>query len=268
MIEKKLQNAAGALPENHSDFSAVEIRIQEKSRRPRPLRRKRLAIAMMLVVLLAGCMSVTVPEYHLYNGNWWSFIPGLHFDPTDEFGLHDNQTMKAAKSLDITLPETLGGHPIIDFDRNNLTTREVPLWYAWIWPDYLYFSSLYGYTAKVPLVMPDGAEELCNVELGADLTYGPTDNEVWRRQFGFDEKDVYTAGDYTLANHPVVEITSQEYEGLTIYTAQIGITLQDLPRWSVTWVDWDNGVVFSMDGYYETPDAMIGYAKEIIDLNR
>lgn len=269
MIEQKLQHAAEALPENTSDFSAVEQRLSRKSRRPGSVRPMRLVLATALVLLLAGCMSVTVPEYHLYNGNWWNFIPGVHFDPAETFDTFGSQTMKAAKKLGITLPETLGGYPIIDFDRHNLTTKEVPLWYAWVNPDYLYFSTLYGYETEVPIIDPDGIEVMAYTEKGADLTYGSTGNEVWRRQFGFDENDVYTAGDYTLADYPVVEITSQEYEGITIYTAQIDVSFpfQEWLRWSVTWIDYENDVVFSLDGWYDTPDEMIGYAKEIIDLN-
>lgn len=268
MMEEKLQQAADQLPEYKGDFLAVEEKVKQKYAHPKSSPRRRFALAMVLCLLLVGCMSVTVPEYHLYNGNWWHFIPGLHFDPADEFDLHDDQTMKAAEKLGITLPETLGGYPIISFARNNLTTREVPLWYAWIWPDYLYYSSFYGYEAEFPWVMPDGTESTLHTLMGVEVTYGPTDNEVWRRQFGFDENDVYTAGDYTLANHPVVEINSLECENITIFVGQMGITFQELPRWSVTWVDQDNGVVFSIDGYFETPDAMIEYAKEIIDLNK
>ena len=41
MIEKKLHAAAEALPESRNDFSAVENRMTEKARRPRPVRRRR-----------------------------------------------------------------------------------------------------------------------------------------------------------------------------------------------------------------------------------
>ena len=268
MIEKKLQQAVSSLPEYSGSFDAVEVRAEEVHFRPRF--RPRLALVCMLALLLVGCMSVTVPEYHLYNGNWWHFIPGVHFDPAKEFNTYGKQTMTAAEKLDITLPETLGGYPLIDFDRNNLTTKAVPLWYAWVNPDYLYFSSQYGYETEVPLPNSDGTEDMCYMKKGADLTYGPTDNEIWRRQFGFDENDVYIAGNYALADYEVLEITSQDYEGITIYTALIDTTFpnQDWLAWSVTWVDHDNGIVFSLDGWYDAPDDLVEYAKEIIDLNR
>ena len=65
----------------------------------------------------------------------------------------------------------------------------------------------------------------------------------------------------------MVEISSLEYEGFTIYVAEIGIVFRDFPKRVVTWVDHDHGVVFSIDGYFETPDTLIEYAREIIDLN-
>ena len=120
MIEQKMQNAANALPESNLEFSAVERRMAEKSRRPKPNRRMRLVLAMVLAVLLVGCMSVTIPEYHLYNGNWWQFLPGIYEDPAKAFDLHWDQTQKAAAELDIILPETLDSKPVIGYNRFNL----------------------------------------------------------------------------------------------------------------------------------------------------
>lgn len=265
MMEKRLQTAAEALPEHTGDFSAVKNRISEKSHRP--LRRKRLAIAMVMVVLLVGCVAVSTPDYHLYNGNWWSFV----FDMDEILDMTDydwNQTQTAAKKLGITLPQTLGGYPVIDYGRWNLTNQEVPIWFAWLSPRYVYQYSFYGYDTEIPWTSPDGTESTLHTSVGANVAYGPMDDEIWRRQFGFDESDVYTAADYTLANHPVEEITSQEYEGITIYVARIGIYFLDLPKWTVTWVDHNNGVVFSLDGDFEAPDDLLDYAQEIIDLNR
>ena len=267
MIEQKLQNAANGLPENHSDFSAVENRIAEKANRPQPIRRVRLAIALVLALLLVGCMAVYEPDYHLYNGRWWSFV--FDMDPVLDMTEHDwNQTQKAAKKLGITLPQTLGGYPVIDYGRWNLTDREVPLWFAWLSPQYIQQSSYYGYDAEFPHTMPDGTETTLHTSVGVEVGYGPTDDEIWRRQFGYDENDAFVAGNWTLVGHPVEEITSFEYEGVTVYVAKIGITFRELPLWVVTWVDYGNGVVFSLDGYYETPEEMTGYAMEIIDLNR
>lgn len=268
MIEKKLQTAADSLPENFSGFSAVENRIAEKAKRTRSLRRRRLAIAMVLAVLLVGCVAVTEPDYHLYNGNWWQFIPGLFSDPADDLALHDDLTMKAAKKLGITLPDTLGGYPIIDYGRWNLTNQETKIQFAWLSPRYVIHSSYYGVEKEEPSILPDGTESTFHWQEGASVQYGSTEDEIWRRQFGFDENNVYVATDYILANHPVVEITSLEYEGFTIYVAQTGIIFRELPKRVVTWVDYNNGVVFSIDGYFEAPDTLIGYAQEIIDLNR
>lgn len=267
MIEEKLQNAANLLPDPRSDFPAVEKHSNTKQRTSsRP--RKRLVAAMLLAVLLVGCVAASAPDYHLYNGNWWNFLPGVFFDPAEEFGLHDDQTMKTAEKLGITLPETLGGYPVIGFSKLNLTTKKVPIQIAWLSPHYVYYSSYYGVDMEEPRVSPDGIEGTHHWSEGADVTYGPTDNEIWRRQFGYDENNAFVATNWTLADHPVEEISSLEYEGITVYVAKIGIMFREKPMWDVTWVDVENGVVFSIDEYYENPDTLIAYAKEIIDLNK
>ena len=89
-----------------------------------------------------------------------------------------------------------------------------------------------------------------------------------RRQFGFDDTDVYIAWSDNLAWVHVENITYLEYEGYTLYIGKNIIDTLESPYWDVTWVDHGNGVVFSVDGVAETPDALIEYAKQIIDLNR
>ena len=268
MMEQKLQNAANALPENRSDFSAVENRAAQKARRLKPLRRKRLAIAMVLAILLVGCVAVTEPDYHLYNGNWWNFIPGLFSDPADDFEMHDDLTRKAAEELGITLPETLGGNPIIGYNRYNLTTKKVPIQLAWLSPKYVYHSSYYGVEMEEPWGSPNGISGTRHWVEGAQVKYGPTDDEIWHRQFGFDENNVFTATNFTLANHTVAAITSVEYEDITIYVGQFDFSTYEQPHWEVTWVDTESGAVFSVNGEAETPDTLIEYAQQIIDLNK
>lgn len=267
MIERKLQAAADNLPDPHSGFPAVEEKIRQKKQKVKSPPRKRLAIAMALVVLLVGCVAVTTPDYHLYNGNWWQFSP-IGFDLAEIFEPEDNQTQSAANKLGITLPETLGGHPAIGYDRFNLTNQEVPIWWAWLSPRYVYQSSFYGVEMTEPYISEEGHEGTFHWREGAEITYGSTDDEIWRRQFGYDADNVFAATNWTLANHPVEEITAFAYEGITVYVAKIGITFREKPMWDVTWVDEAKGVVFSIEEYYETPDTLIGYAKEIIDLNK
>lgn len=268
MIEQKLQSAAQALPQPRGDYLDVEERVKKKQRKPKSTPRKRLIVAMVLAVLLVGCMSVTVPEYHLYNGNWWQFIPGLHFDPADVFDTHGKQTHETAKDLGITLPETLGEYPIIEFNRFNLTTKAVPLWYAWINPHYLYFSTYYGVEIEESFINDQGNESTLHRKEGVELIYGSTENDIWRRQFGYDTQNVFDAGNSILSGHQVEEITALEYEGFTVYTGKISIWYSGDTWWNVTWVDETNGVVFSLDCVFDTPDVLIEYAKEIIDLNR
>lgn len=267
MIEEKLQTAADHLPDPRGDFRVVEEKIRRRKQRIKAAPRRRFAIVMLLAVLLVGCVAISEPDYHLYNGNWWQFT-SLGYDLAEIFEVEDNQTQAAAKKLGITLPETLGGHPAIAYDRYNLTNQETLIQFAWLSPRYVYQSSFYGVEMTEPYISEDGHEGTGHWREGAGVTYGPTDDEIWRRQFGYDENNVFVAGNWTLANHPVEEITFFEYEGITVYVAKIGITFKEKPMWDVTWVDEANGVVFSIDEYYETPDTLIEYAKQIIDLNK
>ena len=255
MIEQTLQNAADKLPESRSDFWAVEEKVKEKKNRSRSLPRRRFAVAMVLCILLVGCVAISEPDYHLYNGTLHGYTPA-------------EDTHREADKLGITLPETLGGYPVIGFSRYNLTNQDVPYWYALLAPRYVYYSSFYGVDMEEPWVSPEGIEGTHHWSEGADVTYGSTDDEIWRRQFGFDEDNTFVAANWTLANHPVEEITSFEYEGFTVYVAKIGITFKEKPMWDVSWVDEANGVVFSVQEYYESPDTLIEYAKQIIDLNK
>lgn len=267
MMEEKLKYAADCLPDPRSNFETVEEKVQKKNHKPAAAPKRRFAVVMLLVLLLVGCVAIAEPDYHLYNGNWWLFSP-LGYDLAEIFQAEDSQTQTAAKKLGITLPETLGGHPVIAYDRFNLTNQDVPIWWAWLSPRYVYQSSFYGVEMTEPYISEDGHEGTLHWREGADLIYGSTDDEIWRRQFGYDENNVFVAGNWTLANHPVEEITSFEHEGITVYVAKIGITFKDKPMWDVSWVDEANGVVFSIEEYYETPDILIEYAKQIIDLNQ
>lgn len=266
MIEKKLQKAADRLPAPRSGFPAVEEKLRQKQR-PRATPKRRFAVVMLLAVLLVGCVAITEPDYHLYNGTLHGYGSGVD-DIYKMVGLAWKDTQKAANKVGISLPETLGGDPVIRFNRYNLTEQEVPYWYAMLAPRYIYQSSFYGVNMEEPYISPDGIEGTRHWSEGAEITYGSTDDEIWRRQFGFDENNAFVAGNWTLANHPVEEITSFEYGGITVYVAKIGITFQEKPMWDVSWVDEANGVVFSIQEYYENPDTLIGYAKEIIKLNQ
>lgn len=269
MMDEKLQYAADHLPDPRSDFSAVEEKASH-AQRPKIHSRRRFAVAMVLCILLVGCVAVSEPDYHLYNGNWWEFFPGA-YGLANIFHFEPEQTATAAEKLGITLPDTLGGNPVIDFWKFNLTTKKVLIQFAWMSPRYVYYSSFYGVEMEESYISADGIEGTRHWREGAEVLYGSTDDEVWRRQFGFDENDVYLASNRTLANQTLVGISAQEYEGITLYVGQIDLPSYANPsrtQWVVTWVDYKNGVVFSVSGDAETPDTLIGFAQEIIDLNQ
>ena len=267
MIEEKLQNAANHLPDPRGDFLSVEEKVKQKRYRPRATPKRRFAIVMVLCILLVGCVAVSEPDYHLYNGNWWQFLPGA-FDLAEILNLEIEQTDTAAEKLGITLPETLGGNPVVDFNRYNLTNQKTLIQLAWLFPRYVYYSSYYGVEMAEPYITEDGREGTRHWREGADLIYGSTEDEIWRRQFSFDENDAFTFRNSDETWLTPGEITSFVHEGITVYVGDVTLDTLDLPLWKVTWVDEENNVAFCVQGEFETPDTLIGYAKEIIDLNK
>lgn len=267
MIEEKLQNAAEKLPVPRSDFLAVEEKVKQKKHRPKAIPKRRFAIIMVLAILLVGCVAVSEPDYHLYNGNWQSFIPGM-YEIHEMTGQAWKETQKSAEKLGISLPETLGGYGVIDYSRYNLTEQETLIQFAWLFPRYVYQSSYYGIEMEEPWVSPDGIEGTRHWREGANLFYGSTEDEIWRRQFGYDENDAFIYSNTTREWVEPGEIASFEYEGITVYVLDVQFDTLELPTWKVTWVDHSNCVAFCVQGEFETPDTLIGYAKEIIDLNK
>ena len=265
MIEEKLQAAADQLPVSRSNFLAVEEKAKHKTSQPKPVHRRRLAIAMVLTLLLVGCVAVTEPEYYLYNGNWVEFW-GNGRDSTSDWA--HQETMKEAGKIGLQLPETLDDFPVIDFSRYNLTTKKVPIQIAWLAPRYVYCSSFYGVVNTELWVTPEGIENERFWKEGVEVTYGSIEEDVWRRQFGYDTDDVYAGDNYTRANYPVEEIFSLDLDGITLYVARITASYSEHPLWHVTWVDQEKGLVISVDGYFETPKNLIRYAQKIIDLNK
>ena len=265
MIEEKLQEAANRLPECRYNFLAVEEKAKEKTNRPKPVRRRRLAIAMVRALLLVGCVAVTEPEYYLYNGNWAGFLEdGLSNTPNWAW----QETQKECEKLGLLLPETLGDFPVIDFGRYNLTTKKVPIQIAWLAPRYVYSSCFYGVVNRELWVTPDGIECERHWKEGAEVTYGSISEDVWQRQFGYDTNNVYVGSNYTRTSMPVEEIFPLDLDGITLYVAKVSASLSEKPLWHVTWVDNANGWVISVDGYFDSAKVLIRYAQEIIDLNK
>lgn len=273
MIEQKLQLAADSMPEPECDFLAVEERTKkEKQQRKTAPKRRRLAVVLSLAVLLVGCVAgTTVPEYHLYNGSFDILFLGIGFDVLlEEIGWDPtlNSAKRAAEGLGWTVPETLGGSPCYDAVKYNLTTEESHYLTAMLFHTYTYYSVDYGFEMVTEITMEDGHPSDAHwTDADAELYFGSMDNEVWHRQFGFDENDVWVG---TSSLRKPEDIYSLEHEGFTLY---VGTYRYDNDFYGLTsyygqyihWVDYDHNTAFALYARDDTPDFAIECAKELID---
>lgn len=274
MIEPRLQQEADALPEPKGDYLAIEEAFKKQQTHAPVYRKKRrrMALILCLSLLLVGCVAgPTVPEYHLYNGSYYVLFPGIAFDVlADELDI--DLTLNSAKSeaedLGWTVPGTLGGSPCLRAEKYNLTTKESSYLLAMLFHHYTYYSVDYGYEMKTEVITKDGSPTTANWnENDVSVYFGSMDNEVWHRQFGFDENDVWAECDST---SDYIDNYSLEHKGFTLYvgTRQFHSDFYGLTSsygQYVSWVDYDHNTVFEIYARDDTPDFAIACAKELID---
>lgn len=277
MTEHKLQQAVNALPEPGLDYLAIEEAAKKHRASPSLLRKKRRRVALMLCLslLLVGCVAgPTVPEYHLYNGNLDLLFPGgIAFDAIcDEIGWDPelDSAEKAAENLGWTIPQTLGKSPQIGADKYNLTTQESHYLLAMLFHHYTYHSVSYGYEMETEVTREDGTSSTAHwTDADVCITFGSMDNEVWHRQFGFDENYIWTGSN--IGGDDPVNRYSMEYNGVVLYVAtyysgeNFFYGLVSDYRQYIHWIDYDRNTVFSLYARDDTPDFAIACAQELID---
>lgn len=274
MMEMKLQQTADALPEPKLDYLTIEEAAKKLVTSPAVYRKKRRRVALIccIALLLVGCVAgPTVPEYHLYNGSYYVLFPGIAFDVLmEELGidLTLNSAKSAAEDLSWAVPETLGGSPFLRAEKYNLTTKESHYLTAMLFHHYTYHSIDYGFEMETEITLEDGSPSTASWdENDVRITFGSMDNEVWRRQFGFDEDDVCIT--YT-EDLNFTDTYSLEYEGFTLYvgTRQFKSDFYGLLSTCgqyVSWVDYDHNTVFCIYARDDSPDFAIACAQELID---
>lgn len=274
MMEAKLQQAANDLPEPNRDFLAVEAAYSRSPSRPIRRPKLRLALLVCLSALLVGCVAgPTVPEYHLYNGSLSLLFPRLAVDDIAHLLGTDPEwksAKKEAESLGWSIPESLGGSPWYEVGKANLTTKESHYLTAMLFHTYTQYSVSYGYQMKTEITLEDGSPCTANwTDADVELHFGSMENEVWRRQFGFDENGIWVG--YESINSTVPEVSyAMEYEGITLYIATYRYDndfhgLMSSYGQYVHWVDDDYNTVFCLVSMDDTPDFVIACAKELID---
>ena len=275
MTERKLQHAANTLPEPKTDFLSVEEAYKTQQALAPHYQRKRRRIAWILcfALLLTGCVfGPTVPEYHLYNGDLGLLFPTLAVDEIAHLMGTDPEwksARKEAEALGWTIPESLGGSPWYAVSKANLTTKKSNWFMAMLFHHYTQYSVRYGYEMETEITLEDGTSATANwTDRDVRLEFGSLEQDVWRRQFGFDGNDIWVG--YESSNGQVEECRTVEYEGATLYVATYCYDNDFYGLLShygqhVFWVDYDHNTVFHLFSYDDTPDFVFSCAKELID---
>ena len=250
-MKDKLMMAASELPEPETSFGALSDKVEAPKRR-RAWKKTPVVLAAVLALLLCGMGWMKAANY----GMWTLYTS------------HDWRDAKwAAERFEIRLPETMDGVP---FDQY-WVCGHVPQGGSWL---RAYLSPLYVprsvyYTVRETgnITLPDGstASYTYNTE-DFKLSFGTTENALWRYYFQFDENDIWIGWEVPESYDTI------EYKGIML---QIGDTtsysaLEDrdvCTRW-VHWIDEERHVAFGIsETDYSDPDRVVECAKAIIDLN-
>lgn len=247
-MEDKLMMAASELPEPETSFGALSDKVVAPKYH-RPWKRTPVVLAAVLALLLCAMGWMKAANYGmwvLYQSRTWSELEAT------------------GEEYSIRLPEQLDGVPFLEFRVFGHTHRGASRMEALLNPLYRPVSVDYGY--KIRERSDDGTSAVAWFETVLSVSFGTTENELWRYYFQFDENDIWTGCEVPESYYTI------EYKGLTL---QIGDTtsynaLEDrtvCTRW-VHWVDEEKQVAFSIsESDYSDPDRVVECAKAVIDLN-
>lgn len=246
-MENKLKMELEALPAPQTTFEDLEA----LAKRPQPVRRRKgvfILAAAMLALLLCG-MGWAKTQYGMWHlgGSWaWEDLESV------------------TEKYEIQLPQKLDGIPFLQYNFYGHVPQGASHAEALLNPRYKSYAVEYGYVLRENDA--NGIAIAKETQTVLDVSFGTTENELWRYYFQFDENGIWTACQVP-ESYQVVE-----YKGITL---QIGDTyfydsVKNCTRYTrwVHWVDEEKQMVFSVnDTDYTDPDRVVECAKQIIDLN-
>lgn len=270
MIETKLYQAAQVLPEPTGSFSQVEERANWNMKKSsvKFSYYRRAAVVLACVCLLMGGVAVAATTDVDYSA--WATSSGTFPDAE-----------RIADRMGVVLPEALDDSPFYNITTMYVVPQGTSYLEAISTPVYRWYAVDYGVQDVVRQYASDDPDswfsESSVVYDEYSLSIGSTDGKLWNYVFSLDED-----GDRVYEDALPGSERSEEYNGVTL---QIGTEIQydredgsDVFSYHhrVLWVDKSNNTVFVLhkaihaeeETAEQLPDEMIGFAKEIIDLNR
>lgn len=227
----------------------------EKSALPKPAKQNhripfiRLTAAILALLLLVGCVAGTL-EINLWNGG-----------KTQSW----NRVDMIATNHNLQLPDTLLNAPFLDCQFLHLTDRPTSYFLGRLFPEYRYYTVFYGTEVTLRDYHRNengmGYRQWTERNEVISITFGSTANQYWRRQFGYNEEDIWTGGTAV----PIATDTRTQAQ-LTWYLATYE-SGQEFPRQTLRWYDYERGVIVRLQTHAPTWDSLITAAEEILALN-
>lgn len=249
-MEDKLKRELEAMPGPATAFEALEATASG----PKTFRRRKRTVAVIAAVLALLLCGMGWAKASMRYGLWYLIGSKSYGD-----------LERAAKRLDVVLPEALDGVPFCDYSIYALSAQEDSWLEAVVNPAYTPRSVTYGYHRVETETYPDGSlySESRWTESVLELEFGTTKNELWRYYFEFDED-----GNWTGWNVPD-NYETVEYKGFTIQVGTVAYQYNEtrLVR-RAYWIDEEKQVVFGLSEWdFTDPNRVLECAKAIIDLN-
>lgn len=269
MIESKLYQAAQALPTPKTSFCEIENKARiSKNNQTFRLRRYRMVAAMLVCAFLLMGSAVVAATTEV-NYSAWAKHSGQFSDAE-----------VAAEKVGVTLPEAINDSPFYNITTMYVAPEGTTYLDALKNPAYPWYSVNYGIQNVVREYYSDkpdsGYSESIDIDDKYSLSFGSTDNKLFRYVFGLNEN-----GDRILENAIQGSYQTVEHNGLTMqivsdvqYDAENSNEVFAYHH-RIIWIDEENHAVFCLNkAFYadenaadQMPKEMIDLAKEIIDMN-
>ncbi len=251
MIETKLKNAAEKLPQTKSTYYDV-MKKAETNRNPGRIG-KRAAVFAVAMILVCGVVFAGVTEAD-YSA--WAAYSSEYTD-----------AVKVANEVGITIPEQLCDSPFYNIATMCVVPDGTSYLEALTIPVYRWHSAAFG----TETIEYDDNGKGCSpaVVNRITLSFGSTENELWKYVFGADDDGSWNTDD----NYN--NVTTFELEETTLQLSEKKLYSPDgdelsVIDYTVRWVDFSNNAVFvlHMSGSPDDgADAAVEIAREIISAN-